>query len=529
MRPEPWNPPIDLSKKEQKIVKLIKRAKLFTFLREIRHLLFDEAFESELSQMYADSDKGHPPVPPAQLALTTILQAYTGASDAEAIEALTMDRRWQLVVDCLDCEQAPFAQATLVRFRQALIIHQLDRRLIERTVELAQKSKKFGSRQLRAALDSSPLWGAAKVEDTYNLLGHALKKALSVIARQQGRELTEIASQMDADLVAGSSLKAALDLNWDDPEEKVLALGMVLGVLYRVETHLDLEPETKSHPVIRSHLEAAQKIEAQDVEVDEQGEVKLRKGVAKNRRITIEDEQMRHGRKNRSKRFDGYKRHILKDLDLGMVRAVGITMANLPEASVTEAITVDLEHQKAELNELHIDRAYLSSSLVKNRGSELTVYCKAWRVSNGNKFAKSAFVLDWESETITCPNQVSVPFREGGKVQFPKASCLNCPVRQKCTTSKKGRSVSIHPDEKFIAELRERQLTPTGRAKLRERVTVEHSLSHIGHWQGDKARYMGVRKNLFDLRRTAVVHNLHVLVRLLKNEPELFASKSDHA
>lgn len=183
------------------------------------------------------------------------------------------------------------------------------------------------------------------MEDTYNLLGHALKKALSVIARQQGRELTEIASQMDADLVAGSSLKAALDLNWDDPEEKVLALGMVLGVLYRVETHLDLEPETKSHPVIRSHLEAAQQIEAQDVEVDEQGEVKLRKGVAKNRRITIEDEQMPHGRKNRSKRFDGYKRHILKDLDLGMVRAVGITMANLPEASVTEAITVDLEHQ----------------------------------------------------------------------------------------------------------------------------------------------------------------------------------------
>ena len=230
MGPEQWNPPVELSKKEQKIVKLIKRAKLFTFLREIRHLLFDEAFQSELSQMYAEADKGHPPIPPAQLALTTILQAYTGASDGEAIEALTMDRRWQLVVDCLDCEQAPFAQASLVRFRQALIIHQLDRRLIERTVELAQKSKKFGSRQLRAALDSSPLWGAAKVEDTYNLWGHALKKALSVIARQQGRELTEIASQMDADLVAGSSLKAALDLNWDDPEEKVLALGMVLGV-----------------------------------------------------------------------------------------------------------------------------------------------------------------------------------------------------------------------------------------------------------------------------------------------------------
>ncbi len=73
-----------------------------------------------------------------------------------------------------------------MRFRQALIIHQLDRRLIERTVELAFETKKFGGRQLRAALDSSPLWGAAKVEDTYNLLGHALKKAPSCDSSSTG-------------------------------------------------------------------------------------------------------------------------------------------------------------------------------------------------------------------------------------------------------------------------------------------------------------------------------------------------------
>ncbi len=71
-----------------------------------------------------------------------------------------------------------------------------------------------------------------------------------------------------------------------------------------------------------------------------------------------------------------------------------------------------------------------------------------------------------------------------------------------------------HPDERLLAELRARQLTPAGRAKLRERVGVEHSLAHIGHWQGDRARYRGLRKNLFDLRRCAVVHNLHVLARL---------------
>lgn len=64
-----------------------------------------------------------------------------------------------------------------------------------------------------------------------------------------------------------------------------------------------------------------------------------------------------------------------------------------------------------------------------------------------------------------------------------------------------------------VFELRQRQLTPLGRAKLRERIAVEHGLAHIGHWQGRRARYRGVRKNLFDLRRCAVVQNLHVLAR----------------
>jgi len=61
--------------------------------------------------------------------------------------------------------------------------HALDRRLIYRTVALAAETKAVESRQPRAALDSSPLWGAGRVEDMYNLLGRALRKALGVIAR----------------------------------------------------------------------------------------------------------------------------------------------------------------------------------------------------------------------------------------------------------------------------------------------------------------------------------------------------------
>jgi transposase len=87
-----------------------------------------------------------------------------------------------------------------------------------------------------------------------------------------------------------------------------------------------------------------------------------------------------------------------------------------------------------------------------------------------------------------------------------------------------GRSVSVHHDERLLAELRERQHTPEGRKKLRERVGVELSLAHIGRWQGDGARYKGVRKNLFDLRRSAVVHNLHVIARTMPDEQQDFAA-----
>ena len=217
MRPQPWRPFVEPSPAEAAVMRRVRRAKLFVFLRERRHEIFDEGFQEELGALYGDSRLGHPPVPPAKLALATILQAYTGASDEEAIEATVMDRRWQLVLDCLDAEEPPFSKSTLVAFRKRLIEHEMDRHLVERTVEVAARRRSFGHKALRAALDSSALWGAGKVEDTYNLLGHALKKALGVIAGRQGRGLAEVAKAAGAPvLTEAGSLKAALDLDWDE-------------------------------------------------------------------------------------------------------------------------------------------------------------------------------------------------------------------------------------------------------------------------------------------------------------------------
>ena len=52
---------------------------------------------------------------------------------------------------------------------------------------------------------------------------------------------------------------------------------------------------------------------------------------------------MRHGRKSRSVLIDGYKRHVLRDLDTGLVPVVVHTPANVPEAAVTDDIAADLD------------------------------------------------------------------------------------------------------------------------------------------------------------------------------------------
>jgi hypothetical protein len=319
-----------------------------------------------------------------------------------------------------------------------------------------------------------------------------------------------VAAQAGVPQLAASSLKAALDADWDDPAARYAALAQVLGLLDRVEAFT-----AGQYGDAAAAAAVAAACQVRDQDVDLTGPVPaLRRGVAKDRRISVEDGQMRHGRKSRSVLFDGYKRHVLRDLDTGLVPAVGITPANAPEASVSDAIAADLEAAGWRLSELHIDRAYLASALVRDRGPDLAVYCKAWRVRNASgRFAKDQFTLDVAAGQLTCPAGVSMPFEPGRTVRFPAGTCAACPLRARCTSSAAGRSVSIHPDEALMAELRRRQHTPDGRAKLRERTQVEHALAHVGHWQGRRARYLGTRKNLFDLRRVAVVHNLHVIAR----------------
>jgi hypothetical protein len=75
MRPPLWHPPIALLPAEQTILKRIRRATLFVFLRQHRHTVLSDTFQKALATLYKEQPQGQPPVPPAPLALATLLQA----------------------------------------------------------------------------------------------------------------------------------------------------------------------------------------------------------------------------------------------------------------------------------------------------------------------------------------------------------------------------------------------------------------------------------------------------------------------
>jgi len=203
----------------------------------------------------------------------------------------------------------------------------------------------------------------------------------------------------------------------------------------------------------------AEQVQRQDVVRGVDGTPALGHGVARNRRISVEDPEMCHGRKSRTDRVDGYKRHVLRDLDTGLVRAVALTTANEPESAATPALEADLAHQNCTIAERHIDRGYLGSTLVRDRPPDRSIVGKPWPVHNGDRFPKTAFTLDWTSRTVRCPAGQTQPFSLGTSVHFPAPTCAVCTLRSRCTTSTRGRSVAIHPDERLLADLRALQNT----------------------------------------------------------------------
>ena len=327
-----WMPSTTFSTQEQALMRRLERTrKLFAFLREHRHEIFDNAFQTELDSMYRATGAGKPAVAPALMAMATLLQGYVGASDAEAVELTVVDLRWQLVLGRLGAAKPAFSQGAFYDFRHRFIRADMDRRLLEKTAEIAHRTKAFDPKKLpktlRAALDSMPLEGAGRVEDTVNLLAHAARKVIACVAALICWSEERVAREARATLLTASSIKRALDLEWSNPAAKATAIPTLVVQLDALEAWVrERLPQECSEPPLKEHLQTLEQIRGQDLEPDPSGGgVRIRKGVAPDRRISIEDKEMRHGRKSKTKRFNGYKRHIATDLDTMLILACAVT------------------------------------------------------------------------------------------------------------------------------------------------------------------------------------------------------------
>ena len=521
-----WNPPVALSTREARVYgRVAKKRKLFSFLRDHRHELFDDEFQVELEQMYRPSGAGKEPVPPALMAMALLLQCYSQASDAEAVELAACDLRWQLVLGCLGSEDAPFSQGALYDFRQRFIEHDMDRKLLERTRELAKRTGAFDfkklPKKLDVAVDSSPLTGAGRVEDTFNLLAHAAYKVLLCVSQMRGVPAELLVDELGIPLLGESSIKKALDIDWSDDAAKTVALNLLLQQIEALESWVrtNLEREANVDPLLEQ-LALLGQLREQDLEPEPDGGgggSRITRGVAKDRRVSIEDPDMRHGRKTRTKTFNGYRRHVVIDLKTKLILAVVIASGNEREKDGLTPLLERMNHQGLELASIYFDRGYIESEEVpKLIAANVEVVCKPWHQQNGDKFNKRDFDVDLVKERVTCPAGQKQPLVLGQITRFEPKTCNACKLKEQCTTSELGRSLRISLNEPLQAELRARQATVEGRAQLRRRVPVEHTLAHVSQRQGNRARYLGKRKNEYDLSRTATVVNLQIVQRGLE-------------
>ena len=514
-----WHPPLMLTMEEQTIAARTRKTRtFFVFLRAHHHERLDADFQHTLAHSSSPEPGGHEPVEAGRLALATLLQASCHVGDRDAVELTVMDKRWQMVWDGLGAEPPPCSPGPLLNCRMRLSTHNLDKTLVERTVALAEHTGGFGARQLRAAWDSTPLFGAGRVEDTLNVLGHALRQAVGLVAQALDTSTEARVEDAGVTLVGPSSLKAALDLAWGEPRARSRALGLVLEAVGRWQRWLEQPPPLVAQPLpLQEVMATITQISTQDTEPDPEGGPggrRLKKHVVPERRLSIEDQDLRPGRQSSAKTCNGFQEHWAVDLESNVTREVVVRPAHEPEPAAVELLAEELEKAPG-LLQLASDLGYMASPRMAQWAEQgVYIIARPWP-SVGPLCTKDEFTLDFEGMQGTCPGGQSVPMVPGKPAPFPAPTCDACGLRAQCpqATPGPGRSVSLRQDAQCQQKLRAKMKTQRGRASLRKRTAVEQTIAHQLVPQGRRARYKGLRKNQFDGRRQAAVSNLQVAAR----------------
>jgi Transposase DDE domain/Transposase domain (DUF772) len=302
---------------------------IYALLHRERDRLFPD-------EMFADlfSEKGRRSVPPSVVAVVMVLQRLEGLSDREAVERYSFDARWRYGagVGSYDCGGwASFAHTVLVDFRARLDRSSDDRRIFNRSVEVASEAGLVGAKRV---LDSTPLYDAVATMDTITLVRSAIRALLKVVDAVLEARLRGLITSGDD---YASSVKPQID--WDDLEAREELIHSRAQDGYAILAYLDSQ---KLEGPLSDAAQLLATVLGQDLEEGDEGIFRIARRVATDRVISVVDPDARHGHKTSARGFDGYKGSIALDPDSEIITDTEVSAANAGDASVAAELIDDL-------------------------------------------------------------------------------------------------------------------------------------------------------------------------------------------
>jgi hypothetical protein len=479
--------------------------------------------------MFADlfpSGRGRPSIPPEVIASVIVLQTLNGLSDREAADAVTFDLRWKAACGYA-IDAAGFHPTTLTYWRRRLAASDRPQRIFDAVREIVTQTGAVVGKQ-RRALDSTVLDDAVAGQDTVTQLIASIRRvARDVVGAKDlvATHCTRLAALTGHDYTATGKPPIA----WDDRAAREELVTALVGDALALLAALDVEQITQgggkpAEAVALLALVAGQDVEPADDSDGTDGRWRIARRTAPDRMISTVDPDTRHAHKTRERRQDGFKAHVVVEPDTGLTTAVRLTKANGSEnsdASVgAELVTADPTITGGQPVEVLGDSAYATGDMLHTlAGKEWLPLLKPWPIKPAVEggFTIDDFIHDPAgidgAGTLTCPAGVTRQITKARKAVFGIA-CRECPMRSRCTTAKKGRTIELHPHDMLQREHRQRAADEGFQATYRHhRPMVERSIA----WLTRGARrvpYRGIAKNNDWLHHRVAALNLRRLLAM---------------
>src|SRR3954468_16507626 len=486
---------------------LLPSGSVYAFLAEHRRELFPDAMFADLFP----SSVGRPSVPADVVAAVLVLQALEGRSDREAAEALTFDLRWKAACG-LPIDATAFHPTVLTYWRRRLARSDRPNRIFDAIGEVVAATGALTGRT-RRALDSTVLEDAVATQDTVIQLIAAIRR----VAREVPGAAEVIAAHCTAHDYDDPGKPA---IAWDDAEARAALVDALVGDAHRVLGHL---PEQQLGPRAAEAVALLALVAGQDVEPvagsdGTDGRWQIARRIAEDRVVSTVDPEARHAHKTVHRRDDGFTAHIEAEPDTGLICECALTKASGAEfgdAAVGIALLADDPTFSGPIEALG-DSAYgTGEAPAALAAAGHTAVIKPWplRPAVAGGFTVDDFTVDDTAGVATCPNGVTRPISRTRIVTFG-AACRGCPLRARCTTSRSGRSLQLHPHDAIQRQHRARAADPAFQQLYRRhRPMVERSLAWIvrGH---RRVPYRGVLNNDAWLHLRVAAVNLRRLLAL---------------